>query len=212
MRDLEARRLFGVAALFSGAALLAHLIAGVSLRLALVFTMSLVVFAVVLGLRQSDPQRRRHLVALAKVGLVAGVVATLVYDGARLVLGWLDPSPLDPFEAFRMFGVLLAGPERSDAVIFATGTAFHALNGLTFAIAFVLLFRRGGVWGGIGWGVFLHLFQLAFYPGWLNVRFLREFIAISLLGHIAYGASLGWIARTGRRRVGLDAPVSVGAP
>lgn len=212
MRELTGRWVFGIAALFSGAALLAHLIAGVSLRLALAFTVSLVVIAVVLALRQSDPDRRRYLFALAKVGLVAGVAATLVYDAARLVLGWLDPSPMDPFEAFRMFGILLAGPERSDAVIFATGTAFHALNGLTFAVAFVLLFPRGGVWGGIAWGVFLHLFQLAFYPGWLDVQFLREFIAISLLGHIAYGACLGWVATVGRRRVGLDVPASTGAP
>ena len=51
-------------------------------------------------------------------------------------------------------------------------------------------------------GLFLEAFQLTLYPDWLGIRFVDEFVRISALSHIAYGASLGLIARWGFRQTG----------
>jgi hypothetical protein len=65
--------------------------------------------------------------------------------------------------------------------------------------------RRRGLATGIAWGLFLESFQLAIYPGWLNIRFLDEFRQISFLSHVVFGAVLGLLVPAGlrymRRRV-----------
>ena len=55
---------------------------------------------------------------------------------------------------------------------------------------------------GALWGLFLEAFQLTLYPDWLGIRFVDEFVRISALSHLAYGASLGLIARWGFRQTG----------
>ena len=49
---------------------------------------------------------------------------------------------------------------------------------------------------GLGWGLFLEAFQVALYPGWLNILAIREFVLSSLLGHLVYGTTLGAVGRT----------------
>jgi hypothetical protein len=46
---------------------------------------------------------------------------------------------------------------------------------------------------GMLWGLFLELFQLTLYPGWLSIQFLAEFQTISFSAHLIYGATLGLI-------------------
>jgi hypothetical protein len=72
-----------------------------------------------------------------------------------------------------------------------------------FGVAYVFLFARDGAISagralgtGVAWGIFLELFQLTLYPGWLDIRTYEEFVTISALGHIVYGATLGTIALT----------------
>jgi hypothetical protein len=48
-----------------------------------------------------------------------------------------------------------------------------------------------GARAGVAWGLFLELFQLTLYPGWLDIRLYREFAMISSLGHVVYGLVLG---------------------
>lgn len=50
------------------------------------------------------PQARRVLGRRARVGLVAGVVATLAYDAVRWLLVVATPWTVDPFGAFPIFG------------------------------------------------------------------------------------------------------------
>jgi hypothetical protein len=60
---------------------------------------------------------------------------------------------------------------------------------------YCVLFGRRGVPGGIAWGVFLEAFQLTLFPGWLDIRAYREFVQISALSHIVYGATLGFLCK-----------------
>lgn len=188
-------RLIGVIALFSGAALLTHILSGVSLALSLSVATCVLAVSMVWLWRRASPVQRSLLLRLLRVGAVSGLLATLLYDGAKFVLSQLDPSPYNPFELIHKFGVLLLGAGAPDAVLNITGAAFHLLNGISFGIAYCFLFRRQGILPGIAWGLFLEMFQYTLYPGWLSIRFYSEFVQISALSHIVYGATLGTTCR-----------------
>ena len=129
-------------------------------------------------------------------------------DVIKTILSQLDPSPFDPFHAIQIFGQLLAGTNADPVLVAAAGTAFHLVNGTSFGVAYLFLFARDGaipvrraLLTGVGWGLFLETFQLTLYPGWLDIRLYQEFATISALSHIAYGATLGLLARWVLRRV-----------
>lgn len=188
-------RITGAGGLMSGAALVTHIVGGVSLRAALVTAALIVALGLGLALRRAHPAQRRRLGRAALAGAGAGLVATLAYDASRAALSVFDPSPYNPFEALRAFGVLLAGPSAPSAAILASGIAFHLLNGSAFGLAFGLLLGRRGLPAGVAWGLGLELFQLTLYPGWLDIRAYREFVQISATGHLVYGGVLGSISR-----------------
>lgn len=190
-----------MASLASGAALVVHILSGVSLRLALAAAAAFLGGAGLLVWRRVDAEQQRWLIRLVKVGLVSGLLATLAYDLIRTVLSQLDTSPYDPFEALWAFGSAIAGPSASPTAVMAAGVAFHLFNGIAFGVAFCLLFRQGGVLRGMAWGAVLEVFQLTLYPGWLDIRAYQEFAQISAVSHLAYGATLGWAARTGIGRI-----------
>ena len=134
--------------------------------------------------------------------VLIGVIGTVAYDVSKAILSQLDPSPFDPFAAIRVFGRLLLGEGVSSEAIVAAGTAYHLLNGISFAVAYTFLFgeraRRSLGWAlltGAGWGLFLEAFQLTLYPGWLDMTFYQEFATISAISHIVYGISLGLLCR-----------------
>ena len=201
------RRLIGLFALFSGIALLMNIIGGVSLALALAGTAVVLLGGFAIALRGQDAESRRWTLRTAAVGAVTGITATVCYDAAKAVLSTLDPSPYNPFEALRIFGQLLLGTDSTAVGVLVVGGAFHMLNGTAFAVAYCFLFGRDGRsslrWAlltGMGWGVFLEIFQLTLYPGWLNIKFYAEFATISALAHLVYGATIGLLARVGLRR------------
>jgi len=202
------RRLIGLFALFSGFALLLNIIAGVSLGLALGATAAVLLGGVGLALRGQDRASRQWTIRTASVGALTGIVATVCYDISKAILSTLDPSPYNPFEAVRIFGQLLLGTDASALGVLLAGGAFHFLNGIAFAVAYTFLFARDGrttvrraALSGMGWGLFLEIFQLTLYPGWLNVGFYSEFVTISALSHLVYGAIMGVVARAGLQRV-----------
>lgn len=184
-------RTLGILALASGAALVTHIVAGVSLRLALFLAAGIVALAAWLVWRRATPEGRAMVARRTRVGLGVGFFATVAYDLARFALSRWDPSPYNPFEALWAFGVRLAGAGAPPGLVYAAGAGFHLVNGLSFGVAFCLLFARPGVLPGILWGFFLELFQLTLYPGWLDIRFYREFVQISVLAHAVYGFALG---------------------
>jgi len=181
-----------MAFLFSGAALVAHILSGVSLRLSLAFTALILLISLAVVWRRSGAVQRARMRQLVATGALAGVIATAVYDGSKFLLSRGTHTPYNPFEAIRAFGRLLAGPAAGDTAILTSGIGFHVLNGTCFGVAFCLLFRRRNLVTGIAWGMFLELFQLTLYPGWLDIRSYREFLQISVLSHIFYGSTLAY--------------------
>lgn len=195
----RSQALLGGLFLTSGAALVAHILLGIPLRIG--FALLLAV-AVVLGIRvlRAGAVLPDQVRATLRSGVLAGLCATAAYDGARLLYVALTQSPVSPFEAFRFFGVALVGPAAPAWSILAAGTVFHVVNGLAFAVAFTMWAgSRGPVWG-VGWGLTLEAFMLALYPGWLGISAYRPFVLMSLTGHVAYGAVLGLTSRALLRR------------
>lgn len=197
----------GIGALFSGAALLGNIIIGLPLPFTLGVTATVAIGGGVLLLWRATPSQRSALLRTIGIGVSAGFLATLVYDATKFVLSQMDPSPYNPFEATRIFGQLIIGTGAPAALVIVVGTAFHFLNGTMFGLAYTVLFARGGrtslayaALTGAGWGLFLEAFQYTLYPDWLGIRLVDEFIRISALSHLAYGASLGLIARWGFRQ------------
>jgi hypothetical protein len=194
------RRIVGLSLLFSGAALFTHIVAGVSLPAALAVGGVFPVVAFATAWRRLTPIARAVLLQQLKVGLLAGVIATGAYDVTKFVLSQLDPSPYSPFEVIRIFGLLIAGPSVSLPARYLVGAVFHLFNGICFGVAYWLLLGRFGIWAAVVWGLFLEVFQLTLYPGWLDVRFYREFVQISALSHLIYGVVLGISCRWLQRR------------
>lgn len=188
-------RLVGLLALFSGVALLIHILSGISLGLALGVATAIVLLAFASIWFGAGAVARGRIRSLLRIGSISGVVATLAYDLAKLGLSRLDPSPFDPFGALPVFGQLLLGDAAGPSATLAAGAAVHLLNGVSFGVAYCFLLGDRGVVAGIVWGLFLETFQLTLYPGWLDIRLLREFVQVSGLSHVVYGAVLGSLCR-----------------
>ena len=198
----------GVASLANGAALVAHILGGISLPVLLAVTWAVAVGTVVAFAGVGDPTGKAAVGRNVVVGLVAGTVAVLAYDATKAVLAQLDPSPYNPFEVTQIFGAILVGKSAPPALVAAVGWAFHLMNGCTFAIAYSCLFARDGdiskrraVVTGVTWGLFLETFQLLLYPGWLKIGFVDEFRRISFSAHVVFGAGLGLMVPYGLRRM-----------
>lgn len=147
----------------------------------------------VLTLASAD--HRRTVAVRAKVGLPAGIVATASYDLARYGIVALFTVSFEPFHVWPIFGRLFVGEGASAGAALAAGIAYHAANGIGFAIAYALLFRRPGPLTGVAWGLGLELCMAFLYPSWLRIAALQEFLAVSALGHVVYGGVLGLAVR-----------------
>lgn len=190
----------GAVFLASGAALVAHVLLGAPLPLTLVglaATGGAVAWHV---LRRADVSTGGW-VRRVRAGVLAGLMATLAYDAARLVLVQAAALPLSPFGAFPLFGAALLGSGAAGGTRFAAGVAFHLLNGVAFSAAYAVWFGPRGVRWGVAYGLGLEAFMLALYPGWLDIRAIAEFTQMSVVGHVVYGAVLGLLTRRllGRR-------------
>jgi hypothetical protein len=182
-------------ALSSGAALVGYLVAGLSLWVGLVVLVSGWSGLLFSTLRRGDPAMRARLRRVAARGAAAGLAATGCYDASRWALTRLDAMSVNPFEAIPRFGALWLGTDSAETARVVSGTAFHLINGVAFGVAFALLLPPYGLLRGIAWGLGLELFQLALYPGWLDIRAFSEFARVSALGHVVYGVVLGTLCR-----------------
>jgi hypothetical protein len=194
----------GLAAGFSGLAVVGTILTGVPLAL---FEGALLVMPVgvaVAVVRRVPKPVAREVWRVVRAGILAGALATLAYDVTRTILAAFDPSPYSPFEAIRMFGLGVVPATAPIEVVMTAGFAIHLLNGSSFGVVYSVFAgrgatsTRGALTSGIAWGLTLELLQSILYPGWLHITtVLREFLVISGLGHIVYGATLG----TGVRRL-----------
>lgn len=186
--------------LATGAALVVHIVTGFSL-LAGVGALAMIGAAAFAAYwRHFTSPVRRALGRRVGHGVLAAVLATAAYDLTRLVITSTVTTAVDPFVAWPLFGQLLTGAPRDSAVAAGVGFLYHVVNGLGFGIAYVLVFRRPGPVSGLVWGMGLELAMALLYPSWLRIDALREFLTMSVVGHVAYGVTLGLVAAWLHRR------------
>jgi hypothetical protein len=177
--------------LASGAALVVHILSSISLGLALLVAGIIVAITGGLTWKQLPPAARARVAQRVKIGLVAGLLATLAYDSSRWIMVTLFHYTFWPFDVYPIFGYAIAGSNIPSNVATVIGTLYHYTNGIMFAIAYTILFAPRGWWAGILWALGLEALMLAIYPGWLHPRAFNEFVSVSMLGHVAYGSVLG---------------------
>lgn len=185
----------GILGFGTSLALVAYILSGISLG----HTLALVVAgAAVLGRyvwTHSSPSQKLAASRGLKAGAVAGVTALAAYDSSRWALVELLSFTFRPFEAFGAFGRGLWGARASGWWVEATGFGLHVTNGIGFAVGYTLLAGRRGPLAGVVFALGLEAAMVALYPSWLRIGAIDEFLQVSMLGHVAYGATLGWVAR-----------------
>jgi hypothetical protein len=102
---------------------------------------------------------------------------------------------VSPFKALPYFGNALIGVEPHSAPGWVAGAAFHLTNGVCFGIGYTVLAGRRSLLWAVAFGLGLEAFMLTLYPRWLQIEALKEFTEMSLLGHVAYGLSLGLVTK-----------------
>lgn len=127
----------------------------------------------------------------AAVGMLAGAGATLAYDLSRALLATAGLGS-DPFRTIGLYGeALVPGSPLSSLV----GWLFHAWNGVAFGAFYTVAFGTPTILKGIAWGLFLELAQVASSPRLLGLTIEGEILALSGLGHLAYGFTLAVLAK-----------------
>jgi hypothetical protein len=129
------------------------------------------------------------------VGLLAGVLAVLTYDGVRLVLMKTAFTQFDSFKSHYIFGSWITGKDIDSTPAAIAGWTYHYWNGLAIALFYVLTFGRRHWLYAVGWAMFLEACMLGLFPLFLQVTNQVDFIVLSMIGHICYGIVLGLIAQ-----------------
>lgn len=129
------------------------------------------------------------------VGVAGGFVATLAYDGIRLLFRTSGLFNYDGFVAIYIFGGWITGQETTTVAAAVAGWAYHFWNGLSFGVFYVLTFGRRHWLYGAGYGVVMELCMLGLFPFFVQVTDRVDFIVLSLIGHLVYGTVLGLIAQ-----------------
>lgn len=203
--QLPIGRVEGVVFMATGLALLVHIVWQVPLWLSVLTTVGLAAVVLVVAARR-HPFSRSQGRDVLMVGVRSAGAALLAYDASRLAVTTALGYDVGPFAAFPHFGAGLIGSSAATSARWVAGTAFHVVNALTFGIAYTVVAgrqptRRRGVVLGIAFGLGLEAMMLGFYPAWLQIPNLREFASMSMVGHIAYGATLGALAQRGLERL-----------
>jgi len=177
-----------------GVGLLTYALAGVSLPLGMSVTALLGVSAVWAVLGRAPLADRSLLLTRLRIGLAAGLAATIAYDLVRIGIVRALGLSFWPFETFAIFGRLIVGERLPTPWPLVVGTLYHFLNGVGFAMAFVLAVRRPRPWSGLAWAMILEGLMLSVYPRWLRIRAFDQFVLVSLVGHAVWGMVLGTLA------------------
>jgi hypothetical protein len=177
--------------LATGAGLLGYILFGVALPLGILFALLLTGLAAAVVIRRTPQAARRSVGRRALAGAMAGVAATLAYDGVRLALVTAFHIKYWPFDIFSRFGVAMIGAGHPLRAVQAVGIAYHYSNGICFGTAFALLVRRPNLVKGWLWAMMLETLMVSVYPGWLGLKAIGDLVSVSLVGHTAYGFVLG---------------------
>jgi hypothetical protein len=130
------------------------------------------------------------------VGATAGLIATLAYDGVRWVIQETAPLDYDGFRAINIFGSLILDRPATDPEARVAGWVYHFWNGVSFGVMYALVAGNARWYWGLGWGMALEMAMIGVYPFAFSIqRSDPAFLAISLTGHAAYGATLGGLCQ-----------------
>lgn len=175
--------------------MLVFIFSGISMLYTLI---GILILAFIIGSiiwRRVSSEKRAEIKRLIGYGIIAGFLATCLYDLSRFLLIKMTGIQFWPFDIFGIFGKALVGEQATGLWVSILGALFHIANGTTFGIAYTVAFGRRGIWSGLAWAMILELAMVTVYPGWLNVKALDELISVSMIGHIVYGVVLGYTAR-----------------
>ena len=195
----------------TGLALVLHILLGTSLFPVVGASVAFGSAGFAYNCRQLTPSARRRLAHRVRAAALAALVATVAYDVSRLALSATLIPSVDPFAAWPIFGELVVGASRGVALRTTVGMALHIVNGVGFGVAYAMVMPRPGVTTGILWGLGLEFAMALLYPSWLRIEALGEFLTLSVLGHVAYGATLGVVTRGLTRRSNAGSAARSGA-
>lgn len=140
------------------------------------------------------------------VGLLGGIAATLAYDVTRLVFRTSGLFDYDGFRSIYIFGSWITSKETTSVQAAIAGWGYHFWNGISFGILYALIVGRRHWLYGVAYGAVMEACMLGLFPFFLLVSKRVDFIALSMLGHLVYGAVLGLSAqRYGRNWSGETA-------
>jgi len=130
-----------------------------------------------------------------RAGIAAGAAGLAAYDLVRYLVYRSKVLDYDPFHAIPILGSLITGePAITSSAVFA-GWLYHLWNGFSFAVIYVLIAGPARWLWGVGWAMILEIGMLLTYPSFLAIQASVPFIAISIIGHAAYGAAIGITSR-----------------
>ncbi|MFQ5855306.1 MAG: hypothetical protein ACE5LU_06660 [Anaerolineae bacterium] len=128
-------------------------------------------------------------------GAWGGLAATLAYDLIRYVLWKGGVFSFNPFLSHPIFGMLITGYPVESVTAIVIGWAYHFWNGFGFGTMYTLVAGRARWYYAVVWAMFLEIGWLTALPSTLQFKLNPELIALSLIGHGAYGIALGFIAQ-----------------
>jgi hypothetical protein len=195
-----------VIAFLSAAASLAALLAQVFLHMPMAFFLLFVGMPSVFLLYAIAAYAKRIdagiLVDGMAVGLRGGFFATIGYDIIRWFVQLVGPFiGYNGFVPILLFGSWITGQPTTSVAAAVAGWLYHYWNGLSFGIMYALIFGKRHWLYGVAYGVVVELCMLGVFPFFLKVSNKFDFVAISLIGHVFYGAILGvYVQRYARFR------------
>jgi hypothetical protein len=182
-------------ALTSLAALVAHVLGMLPMVFFLTFfgvPSVLLLFAMAALARMIDA---RVLLNSLAVGFAGGLIGTIVYDLFRYLVRLTHIFSYDGFTAIYIFGSWISGRPPASAEAAWAGWIYHFWNGLSFGVFYALTFGRRPWLFGVAYGVMMELCMLGLFPLFIIVSSKVDFVVISLIGHLLYGAGLGLVVQ-----------------
>lgn len=144
-------------------------------------------------------QRRLPFWKRFTAGVAAGAAGLVAYDAIRFAVYRAGLFDYYPFHAISILGSLITGLSPADPASTLAGWFYHTWNGFSFAIIYALVVGPARWYWGLGWAMILEVGMLLSYPTFLAIQAKAPFIAVSLIGHTAYGIVIGTVVQ---RRAG----------
>ena len=180
---------------FSGLAVLLHAFGLVHLGFSVILFAPATAILIISIVTRAKPLVRSIFLQRVAAGLFAGCIGLIAYDGVRWLVLISGFVPFNPFRAIEVFGLLILKTDVDTGLTKTVGWLFHIWNGLSFAVMYTLAMGRGRIWWAILWSLMLEVAMLSTYPSMFRIMLDWPFVAVSLIGHLAYGITMGVTAR-----------------